>query len=142
MRTYNLPVFNLRCFIYTRMRGTSQDVLPTVPRLESPCNLAYGRRVNAPNPLFNVLVDVSYAVPIVTLLLPRGTDIRSADTRLLLQSNDFVLIADTGARWYVVIGVEDAGLGFPNEHRVAMLLPLLRYRVYPMPPGPLPLPPD
>jgi hypothetical protein len=105
---YTLPDFNLNCSIY---RAGNDP--PNPADVSSPCNLALGRRQ-----LIGV-VSVNQMAP--QLLLPPLTDIR--DARHGQPNADHVEVPTGSNRWYNVVSVEDAGKGFPNEHRVAMILP-------------------
>lgn len=79
-----------------------------------PCNLGLGKRS-----LFFASDYLPGGSQITSqLLLPAGTDVRS---QLLVANEDVVEVPSGSSRWYLVTGVEDAGKGFPNEHRIATL---------------------
>ena len=93
-----LPTFNLICSIRS---STS----PTVERLESPCNLAAGNRVQGTGPF-----------P-MTLLLPALTDIR--DDWVSVGGSDIVEVPKGTGRFYSAVWVDDCAKGFSNEYRRA-----------------------
>jgi hypothetical protein len=107
--SFSVPAFPLLCDIYTG------PWLTRVLRVSAvPCNLGLGKRT-----LF--YADDFYAAGSLVstqLLLPAGTDVRSG---LIAPANDMVEVPQGSNRWYQVQGVEDAGKGFGNEHRVAIL---------------------
>lgn len=107
---FTLPTFNLICNIDTVLPGDIH-----VFRLNSPCNLAMGRRVASEASTAGVL-DQSGLVPI--LLLPPLTDIRDASCGGF---NDLVECPAGSGRYYIATNVDDVGKGFPNEHRLATL---------------------
>jgi hypothetical protein len=106
--SFSVPTFNLVCNIY------SNSAPPPVgpPRLTSPCNLAYGRRVSV------AWAATAFTGPWMTLLLPPGTDIRSG---LGPSPPDYVEVPAGSGRTYIVNGVDDVGKGFSNEHRFAVI---------------------
>ncbi len=105
---YSLPDFNLSCDIYTG------PWLTKVFRLTSDCNLAIGRR--------GMFIPFDWAnsgplyTPLPQLLVPALTDVR--DSSCTGESDVIECPAGSG-RWYRVVGVDDLGKGFPNEHRFA-----------------------
>lgn len=78
-------------------------------------NLAIGRRVQQSSNI-DPFENLSFVQP--TLLLPAGTDIRD---QCCNGTEDVVEVPAGSGRWYQVIGVDDSGKGFPNEHRIAVL---------------------
>lgn len=106
---FSLPTFNLTCDIVDGVTG--------VTRLTSPCNLAFGRRQNTIGASGTGTVGVPG--PVMTLLLPALTDIRS-DWQLV--PPDIVQCPAGSFRLYRVFWVDDIGKGFANEHRVAYLI--------------------
>jgi len=107
---FTLPDFNLTCDIYTGPWLTKSL------RLSSDCNLAFGRRVS----FFSFDYGANFAPShgLATLLLPALTDIRDGSCN---GQQDVVEVPAGSGRWYMAIGVDDAGKGFPNEHRWAHL---------------------
>jgi hypothetical protein len=106
--TFTVPNFNLTCNVW---RSGNTPVNP--PDEAFACNLAFGRRVSSYQGVISVPNE-----PIMSLLLPPGTDIRgpqcaNADTCVEVP-------AGTG-RFYTIVGLDDSGKGWPNEHRVALL---------------------
>jgi len=107
---FKLPTFNLTCNIYTN-RNFSVS-----PRLSSLCCLAIGRRVQVPASGGTATRGV--VIFDMQLLLPKLTDIRFV---LNTTHQDGVEVPAGSGRKYDVEWVEDAGKGFPNEHRVAWI---------------------
>jgi len=106
--SFTLPDFNLSVDVYTG------PWLTKVFRLNVEGNLAVGRRTaffstdwGAGAPSFH---------PLPTLLLPALTDIRDGSCNGV---QDVVEIPSGSGRWYQVLGVDDSGKGFGNEHRFA-----------------------
>lgn len=107
---FTLPSFPIQCNVYTG------PWLTRVLRLGSQeCNLAIGRRVQQSSNIAP-FTNLSFAQP--TLLLPPLTDIRDQSCTGI---EDVVECPRASGRWYQVIGVDDMGKGFPNEHRFAVL---------------------
>lgn len=108
---FTIPEFPLSCDIYTG------PWLTKVFRLNVMGNLGVGKRVlqiaagdYPPNDKAQVISQ---------LLLPAGTDVRDwAGTG----PADIVEVPSGSGRWYFVAAVDDAGKGFPNEHRFAWIL--------------------
>jgi len=108
---FTQPTFNLLCNIFTVASGAHTF------RLDSVCNLAFGRRVTEristpAGPFENISLSP-------TLLLPAETDIRDTSCG---GEGDLVEVPAGSGRFYSVNGVDDAGKGFDNEHRVAILI--------------------
>jgi hypothetical protein len=107
---FSLPVFNLTCEIFTG------PYLARVSRLTTLCNLAWGRRIQlSPGAWGGAVDDVS---PAMTLLLPALTDVRDGSNA---GGPDMIECPQASGRWYLVVGVDDIGKGFANEHRAAWL---------------------
>jgi hypothetical protein len=109
---FTVPEFPLLCNIWA---GPNP---PTgVPRLTAACNLGMGRRIMPAAPSEDV-----FNAPhmLAQLLLPAGTDIRDASCSPAT-SGDVVEVPAGSGRFYYVLGVDDLGKGFPNEHRFALL---------------------
>lgn len=109
---FSVPVMPIECDIYTGPYPTR------VFRATVPCNLAVGRRM--PQPGLGLIEETGEGHGVMTLLVPAGTDLRdySAGPPYVM---DLVEVPRTTGRWYVVLGVDDYGKGFPNEHRFAWL---------------------
>jgi hypothetical protein len=107
---FTLPTFNLTCNIFSVVGGAHFF------RLDSPCNLAMGRRTALDRSAGEQDAGILGLTP--TLLLPPLTDIRDAST--MLESDLVEVPAGTG-RFYLAVCVDDIGKGFPNEHRAATL---------------------
>jgi len=120
---YALPVFNLLCNIYDNAAGPPPIV---TPRLQVSCNLARGKRTDHPITLLAAVGSVPLPAAfnlqcylVQELLLPKLTDIRGP---MMPSYYDYVEVPAASGRWYYVAGVDDAGKGFSNEHRVAYLI--------------------
>lgn len=127
--TYILPVFNTQANVW---HGQSGSGCPTGYRdLVVNCNLALGRRggFNESNPSS------------MWALFPPLTDIRPPGITVGPPGEDIVEIPANSGRIYTVLAVDDAGLSFTNEHRVAVLRPSCKWPI-PVPGGaPVPEPP-
>lgn len=108
---FTVPEMPLTCDIY------QGPWLTKVLRVSSPCNLAVGRRVQDGELPIGIVFGMS--MPTMSLLLPSGTDIRDYSTNDL--DYDIVECPQGSGRWYGVLGVDDVGKGFGNEHRLAYL---------------------
>lgn len=107
---YRLPNFNLTSGI-----GPNLQAYP--PRLTSLSNLAWGNRTSQTY-TFGI-TNATTARMLMTLLLPKGTDIRGpANIGGVVDSVECPI---GSGRYYFVLGVDDIGKGFPNEHRAAVL---------------------
>lgn len=115
--SFTVPSFNLMCKIWTN--GAPP---PAPARVTSPCNLAWGKRVQAGQGVGTFLF--------MQLLLPAGTDIRNAQTATGL---DWVEVPAGTGRFYRVVAVDDAGKGFVNEHRIAVITAVANFGNWPTP---------
>lgn len=109
---FSLPNFNLTCGIYSVVPPNTLG-----HRLDSPCNLAMGRRITWPWGSAGPGIGMDGFVP--SLLLPPLTDVR---TNMCGGAADVIEVPAGSGRWYQVAGVDDVGKGFPNEHRLANLV--------------------
>lgn len=99
--SFRLPTFNLAVNIWH-----APAVPPVGAAAVTPMgNLSPGRRTMLPT-------ATPRGVP-MELLLPKSTDVRI---------HDVVECPATTGRYYSVQWVDDAGKGFPNEHRVALMI--------------------
>lgn len=108
---FTLPEFNLTANIHSVAGGVNTF------RLDSLCNLAFGRRV-----LIMEGRGVNNGGMLAAgaqILFPAGTDVRDNSCG---GDNDIIECPAGSGRWYIVMGVDDAGKGFPNEHRVVVCL--------------------
>lgn len=105
---FNVPTFNIQCNLWHQ-----PHVPPAAPDVVSDCNLALGRRGASAQGLYT-----SDHEPVMSLLLPPGTDIRGPQC---VSGSDLVEVPAGTRRFYKVIGVDDSGKGFPNEHRVGFI---------------------
>lgn len=103
---YIVPQMPLTVFIW---RGPPAYPPVGLPVVVTVCNLTPGRRVMLPSQV---------PASVMEALLPALTDVRAADP---LTGNDVVEIPATSGRYYKVVGVDDIGKGFPNEHRIAWI---------------------
>jgi len=108
---YVLPNFNLSANIWR-----AGNPLTNPPDVVTDCNLALGRR-GARSPGNIATHESDFGT--MWLLLPKGTDIRDGKS---LGGADVVEVPAGTGRIYNVIWVDDAGLGFSNEHRFAVIL--------------------
>lgn len=115
---FTVPDFNLDVNIWHLPNAPF-----AAPDLSLKCNLAYARRVH------NEVGGVAHAL--MQLLLPAGTDIRSSVNHLA--GGDWVEAPAGSARFYQVVNVDDAGKGFANEHRVAVLAQTTGFGPWPTP---------
>jgi hypothetical protein len=110
---FTLPVFPLTCNVWDGPNPPAG-----APRLVTPGNLSFGRRVFPSAPNFN---NFDTTAASASLLVPPGTDIRDASCGAAAGGDVIEVPAGTG-RFYYAIYVDDLGKGFPNEHRVALLV--------------------
>ncbi len=108
---FTLPDFNLTCNVYTG------PWLSKVLRVSPDCNLALARRVQLGYLPSGVVFG--FAMATMSLLLPAATDVRDMSTGV--PDYDIVECPAGSGRWYGVLGVDDIGKGFANEHRIAYL---------------------
>lgn len=118
---FSLPTFNLVCGIWHQ-----PNLPPLPPSLTAPCNLAFSRRVQ-PGSLGSGGSPVG--IP-VSLLLPAGTDVRAYQCAT---GQDYVEVPVGSGRIYAVLAVDDAGKGFANEHRVAVIVAVATRGPWPSP---------
>ena len=118
--SFATPTFNLDINI---CRAGLTPVSP--PSLTVRGNLALGRRTASYQGVIS-----SPNEPIMSLLLPPGTDIRGP----MCANPDACVEAPAGTgRYYTVVGLDDSGKGFPNEHRVALLAWTDSFGAWPVP---------
>lgn len=109
---FTLPTFNLGVNIWR------WGAIGGPPTLITVGNLALGHR-EYPGFFTGSLSHLSTYTSAVSLLLPPLTDVR--DSSCVGGLADVVEVPAGSGRTYLVLSVEDAGKGFTNEHRVAML---------------------
>jgi hypothetical protein len=115
-----VPTFNIQCNIWR-----SGNPPPAAPDLTVECNLAFGRRVSSYQGVISVPNE-----PIMSLLLPPSTDIRGPQSG----AQDVAVEVPAGSgRFYTILGVDDIGKGFPNEHRCALLAWTSTFGSWPIP---------
>lgn len=126
---YRLPTFNILC-------NLSQPDLANTPQIPSApyrvpdqiCQLTYGRRVQVAST--GGTAEPGTPILCMNLLLPKGADVRGPQDVL---SFDMAEVPAGSGRWYQVVGVDDIGRGFDNEHRSATLFALADSWVPPYP---------
>jgi hypothetical protein len=109
---YVLPTFNMTANIWRSGMGGVFSVVGTMP-----CNLALGRR--STGLVEGSIDDGSLLGPVMTLLVPPGTDLRDISCG---SQSDVVEVPAGSGRWYATTIVDDIGKGFANEHRFATLV--------------------
>jgi hypothetical protein len=130
---FTLPTFNLAVNIWRHGNPTSNP-----PDVITPGNLAYGERSSVP---YAVTTTQQTVYGGMWLLTPKGTDIR--DDKAVAGQDTCEVPAGSG-RFYAVVWVDDAGSGFPNEHRFALIISTSPWPTpfpSPTPSGPTPFPP-
>ena len=126
---YRLPTFNLLCNI----SGPPTAGTPGIPSgpfrvYHKECQLTYGRRVQVAST--GGTLQAGILTLTMNLLLPAGTDIRGPQD---IGSFDMVEVPAESGRWYEVVGVDDIGKGFANEHRTASVFALAKTWTPPYP---------
>jgi hypothetical protein len=119
---FRLPTLNLTVRIFTGPGGAPPPVaVPVGPkRLETSCQLTYGRRVNVASTGGTAAPGIP--VQAMSLLIAKLTDIRGLQDTV---SYDIVEVPSGSNRWYWVSCVDDIAKGFANEHRSAVIFPIL-----------------
>lgn len=117
---FRLPIFNILCNI-SQPDAPSVPGIPTAPYriVDEPCQLTYGRRVQVASTGGTATPGV--LVLAMNLLLRPLTDVRGPQD---VTSFDMVEVPAGSGRWYQVVGVDDIGKGFSNEHRTASIFSL------------------
>jgi hypothetical protein len=113
------PSFNLMCNVW-HMPNTP----PSPADFTVKCNLAWGKRV-APGESFSAVLR--------TLLLPLGTDVRPLVVTGSFPTADAIECPAGTRRYYRIWDVDDIGKGFPNEHRVVLMVAIPDYGLWPHP---------
>ncbi len=134
MSSFNLPVFNLPCFIWHGGK-TNMGTLP-IPDLEVMGNLANGRIAHLPvwQPRPPALSTQTMSS---CLLFPKGTDVRDISTS---NGPDVVECPKFSGRFYWVTYVDDIGKGFSNEHRWCVVQKVFTYGAFSIYRWPSPIP--
>lgn len=118
--SFTVPNFNL-----TFNAWHAPNVPPAIPDLVGICNLAYGRRTSSAQGLY-----LGENEPLMSLLLTPGSGVRGPQC---VGGADVVEVPAGSGRFYSVIGVDDIGKGFPNEHRCATLAWSVAFGPWPSP---------
>ncbi len=132
---YTIPQFNLTCNIYTLTNPSTKTL-----RVTTVCNLAMGHRQAWPWSGGNTPGEFGGFT--AALLLPALTDVRDQFCNPGINGDAVEVPAGSG-RWYFVVGVDDIGKGFANEHRFATLQKIGGYNpwaVFGIPWWPAPIP--
>lgn len=119
MPTYTLPTFNLSVNIW-RFASITPPVITAPPDVVTVGNLNPGKRVYG---------QVAEGFPMY-LLLPKLTDVRWSGQG---GNQDWIEVPAGSGRWYETIFVDDVGKGFPNEHRLAIIIQVDATWPLPMP---------
>lgn len=130
MAKFTIPTFNLGANLWTIVTGDYTLDTAGAPRVAAtPCNLAYGVRVNVAS-----TGGTAYpGIPIMAmnLLLQKGTDVQGPQCNvggivdsLTGMHGDYVEVPAGTGRYYIVGFVDDIGRGFANEHRTALIFAL------------------
>jgi hypothetical protein len=117
---FNVPNFNLNCNVWR-----NGNAPPAAPNATFTCNLALGRRVSSYQGVISTPNE-----PIMSLLLPVSTDVRGPQTAA---PDTCVEVPAGSGRFYTILGVDDSGKGFPNEHRVALIAWTSSFGAWPAP---------
>lgn len=117
---FTVPNFNLDINIWRFTSGP-----PAVPDVAVKGNLAWGRRTSSLQGIEDPLGE-----PFMTLLLPPATDVRSSKCN---PGHDWVEAPAGSGRFYLVVGVDDIGKGFANEHRAAIMVASTNFGLWPSP---------
>ncbi len=126
LMAYTLPTFNLNVNIWRY----GNDVQANPPDVTSGGNLVANYRgdqspiVVALDTVANMQVRVKEVAWLMTLLLPKGTDVQPYMGGPVHNFGDCVEVPAGSGRFYVVLFVDDIGRGFQNEHRFAVISPL------------------
>lgn len=105
---FSVPNFNIPVNIWRQASGP-----PASPDVVEDANLAWGKRVSSYQGVISTPNE-----PVMTLLLPPGADIRGPQCS---SGPDWVEAPAGSGRLYSVLGVDDIGKGFANEHRAAII---------------------
>jgi hypothetical protein len=127
--SFTLPTFNITVNIWRK-----GNPLTNPPDVVTPANLCRGERNSSPWGLGQTPTTDQGSM---WLLCPKWTDIRDAK---FLAGVDTVEAPAGSGRIYTVVWVDDAGLGFSNEHRFAEIVAKGPWGV-PFPGPPVPPPP-
>lgn len=118
--SFSVPNFNITVNIWR-----SGNSPPAAPDLVTVANLALGRRTSSYQGLYSADHE-----PVMSLLLPAGTDIRGPQSG----AADACVEAPAGTgRYYAIVGVDDSGKSWANEHRVALLAWTTAFGPWPSP---------
>jgi len=109
--SFSLPTFNLSVNLWR-----TPTVVTDPPTSTFMANLAYGKR----HAMQHETDESAFSTIIMMLLCPPATDIwQDGDIGTI---SDVVEVPAGSGRFYAVTSVDDAGKGFPNEHRNATLV--------------------
>lgn len=117
---FNVPTFNMMVNIW---RNAAPP--PALPAVVSQANLAFGRRVSSSQGIQDPAGE-----PYMKLLLPPHTDVQSSKCGA---GNDYIEAPAGTGRYYIVIGVDDIGKGFSNEHRAVVMVATTALGAWPTP---------
>lgn len=134
MSSFNLPVFNLACYIW-HTPGFNMSHLPA-PDLEVLGNLANGRVAHLPVWLPRPPALASQSMS-SSLLFPKNTDIRDSSCS---GGPDVIECPKNSGRFYWVSYVDDIAKGFDNEHRWCVVQKVWTYGSWSIYRWPSPIP--
>lgn len=120
---FTLPTFIIPVRIWTK----GDNPILVAPRVVTTGNLAYGRRVTTQ--YWDWSATGAPAV-FSLLLLPPLTDVRDV---FCPGGEDTIETPSGTGRFYIVEMVDDAGKGFANEHRFALMRKTDQYGTWPIP---------
>jgi len=113
--SYVLPTFVLKANVWINYSVALNYNAPSSIPI---CNLTPGKRVMNVDPTLGNPALYKVAPVLMELLLPKLTDIRP----WIGGGNQCLCEVPNGSnRFYNVVGVDDIGKGFANEHRIAWL---------------------
>lgn len=129
---YVLPSFNVAVSIWRNTGVFPPGVPPVPPDIQTVGNLSPGKIVSYAYPWY---VGAPPMLAPMFLRLPAGTDVRDSKGGAF---EDILECPSGSGRTYLVVWVDDIGIGFANEHRFACIVG----RTWPVPfPGGSPAPP-
>ena len=112
---FRLPKFNLTCSVWNNLDPNSlTPPPPLILAFPQICQLRFPRGYNLP--------DLYLPGLPMGLLLPKLTDVRGATP--LQPFPSIVEVPAHSGRFYQALFVDDVAKGFPNEHRIALIVQL------------------
>jgi hypothetical protein len=118
--SFNVPHFNITCNVWR-----NGNAPPAAADETFDCNLMFGRKVSSYQGVISTPNE-----PLMSLLLPVGTDVRGPQCAL---PDTCVEVPAGSQRIYTIVGVDDSGKGFTNESRVAIIAWTAAFGAWPVP---------